>query len=113
MTTQPLKKSLVTHLMSNNNKIRKTAGGHNPPLRYVMPTTTNDPMQVQGMIIIVSYISYNPNSKNLPNSRLEEIKIELDWISALKKQVDFLNSEENLPDFEIIFDVRLRRLSTS
>jgi hypothetical protein len=53
--------------------------------------------------------TYNSNSKNITNSRLEEIKIELDWISSIQEQVDFLNSKENLPNFQNFFKVRLRR----
>lgn len=60
------------------------------------------------MIVMLSS-TYNPDSKKISNSRLEEIKIELDWISSIKDQVDFLNSKENLLDLEILFKVSLRR----
>ena len=39
------------------------------------------------------------NSKNISDSRLDEIKIELNWISKIKEQVDFLNSRDKLPEF--------------
>jgi hypothetical protein len=60
------------------------------------------------MIVMLSS-THNPDSKKISNSRLDEIKIELDWISSIQEQVDFLNSKGNPPDFEIFFKVRLRR----
>jgi hypothetical protein len=59
--------------------------------------------------IVMLSSTYNPDSKKISNSRLDEIKIQLDWISGIQDQIDFLNSKDILPDYEIFFKVRLRR----
>jgi hypothetical protein len=43
------------------------------------------------------------------NSITDNIKVQLEWIDGIKKQIDFLNNPETLPDFQIYFKVELRR----
>jgi len=47
---------------------------------------------------------YDCDSKKLAE-RLEDIQLQLQWIKRIKEQVDFCNSNEVLPDFEISFKV--------
>lgn len=50
----------------------------------------------------------NPDSKKFTLSGNDNLKIQLDWIAGIKKQIDFLNKKEVLPDFQIYFKVEHR-----
>ena len=39
----------------------------------------------------------------------DNIKVQLEWIDGIKKQVDFINNPDALPDFQLFFKYELRR----